>query len=210
MNIKYVKEELEKLILVDKLSYREIGRLYDVSDAYIKKVCKKFEISLLVRAKFPINFVPANKGQHTSSIYTSKTAICKNCGKIISPLTWNKQQFCNKDCAGEYKSKKAYENYLLNSGKHYKASYSPVHFKKFILAEQNNKCAKCGIEPIWMNIILIFILDHIDGNASNNGRKNMRLVCPNCDSQLDTYKSKNKNSSRKERYISLRKNVPIA
>lgn len=27
----------------------------------------------------------------------------------------------------------------------------------------------------------------------------MRLICPNCDSQLDTYKSKNKNSARKFR-----------
>lgn len=28
----------------------------------------------------------------------------------------------------------------------------------------------------------------------------MRLICPNCDSQLDTYKSKNKNSARNFRH----------
>lgn len=43
---------------------------------------------------------------------------------------------------------------------------------------------------------LVFILDHIDGHANNNTRTNLRLICPNCDSQLDTYKSKNKNSDR--------------
>ena len=42
----------------------------------------------------------------------------------------------------------------------------------------------------------MFVLDHIDGNADNNNRENLRLICPNCDSQLDTYKSKNKNSAR--------------
>jgi hypothetical protein len=42
----------------------------------------------------------------------------------------------------------------------------------------------------------VFILDHIDGKASNNRRDNLRCICPNCDSQLDTYKSKNKNSDR--------------
>lgn len=49
---------------------------------------------------------------------------------------------------------------------------------------------------MWNNLELVFILDHIDGNADNNERINLRLVCPNCDSQLDTYKSKNKGSAR--------------
>lgn len=44
-----------------------------------------------------------------------------------------------------------------------------------------------------------FVLDHVDGDASNNWKTNLRLICPNCDSQLDTYKSKNKNSARKFR-----------
>lgn len=52
---------------------------------------------------------------------------------------------------------------------------------------------------MWNNKELKFILDHIDGNASNSCRENLRLICPNCDSQLDTYKSKNKNSARNAR-----------
>ena len=48
----------------------------------------------------------------------------------------------------------------------------------------------------WNNKELHFILDHIDGDATNNTRNNLRLICPNCDSQLDTYKSKNKCGER--------------
>ena len=49
---KYKKKDLENMIFVDKLSYREIGRRYGVSDAYIKKICNKLEIKLVTRSKF--------------------------------------------------------------------------------------------------------------------------------------------------------------
>lgn len=71
--------------------------------------------------------------------------------------------------------------------------------RRYIQNEQNNKCAICGISNNWNNKDLHFILDHIDGNASNNKRENLRLICPNCDSQLPTFKSRNKNSARKFR-----------
>ena len=45
---------------------------------------------------------------------------------------------------------------------------------------------------------LVFVLDHIDGDAANNHFENLRMVCPNCDSQLPTFKSKNKKSSRRD------------
>jgi hypothetical protein len=80
-------------------------------------------------------------------------------------------------------------------------------FKKYILDEQNEKCNICGIDNFWNDKPLKFILDHIDGNAANNTRNNLRLICHNCDSQLDTYKSKNKNSARKNRYLLNYKNI---
>ena len=77
-----------------------------------------------------------------------------------------------------------------------RANYSPRGFKEDILKEQGNICAIYGIKPEWNNKQLVFIIDHIDGKASNNKRDNLRCICPNCDSQLDTYKSKNKNGDR--------------
>ena len=78
--------------------------------------------------------------------------------------------------------------------------------KQHILKEQNNRCAVCNTLDLWNKKKLVFVLDHIDGDASNNSRKNLRLVCPNCDSQLPTFKSRNKNSARKERYLKNYKN----
>lgn len=47
------------------------------------------------------------------------------------------------------------------------------------------------------------VLDHIDGNAENGVLTNLRLVCPNCDAQLPTFKNRNKGNgraSRRQRY----------
>ena len=71
--------------------------------------------------------------------------------------------------------------------------------RDYILQEQNCKCAICGIPNQWNEKLLNFVLDHIDGDASNSCRENLRLVCPNCDSQLETFKSRNKNSARNAR-----------
>jgi hypothetical protein len=54
------------------------------------------------------------------------------------------------------------------------------------------KCAICNIGPVWNNKPMPLILDHINGINNDNKLTNLRFVCSNCDSQLDTYKSKNR------------------
>ena len=56
-------------------------------------------------------------------------------------------------------------------------------------------CSICKIDPEWMGKPMVLILDHINGINNDNRISNLRFVCSNCDSQLDTYKSKNKNKS---------------
>ncbi len=56
------------------------------------------------------------------------------------------------------------------------------------------KCAICGINS-WNNKQLSLELDHIDGNRINHTLPNLRLLCPNCHAQTDTYRSKNRFSN---------------
>lgn len=56
----------------------------------------------------------------------------------------------------------------------------------------NNLCAKCGLKDNWCNEPIVLHLDHINGDHFDHRIENLRLLCPNCHSQTDTYCAKNK------------------
>lgn len=53
-------------------------------------------------------------------------------------------------------------------------------------------CVECLIGPIYNNKPLSLQLDHINGIHDDNRIHNLRILCPNCHSQTETYGSKNK------------------
>lgn len=57
------------------------------------------------------------------------------------------------------------------------------------------KCQRCGIDS-WCNESITLELDHINGVNNDNRIENLRFLCPNCHSQTETYKGKNKNSGK--------------
>ena len=191
-NWKTEKENLEKLIIVYKLSYEKIGAIYNCSGSNIKKVAIRLDIPIIQRRKI-------NSKEHFNKGKQSKCC-CINCGKVFTKYSNSKGMFCSNACQIEYQHKQLYNKILEGDISIMRSDYSPKQFKQDIIKEQNYVCAICGINQTWNNKNLVFILDHIDGNAANNKRDNLRCICPNCDSQLDTYKSKNKNSARTYRY----------
>lgn len=52
------------------------------------------------------------------------------------------------------------------------------------------ECYLCGIKD-WQGQKLSLQLDHIDGNRHNNQFANLRLLCPNCHSQTETFTGRN-------------------
>ena len=53
------------------------------------------------------------------------------------------------------------------------------------------KCSICGISE-WMGNKLSLQLDHINGINKDNRVENLRLLCPNCHSQTETFSGSNK------------------
>ena len=77
------------------------------------------------------------------------------------------------------------------SGMH--PQYPTGKLKKRLIKEglKYNICEECGIEN-WNGKEIVMHLDHKDGNRYNHKLDNLRMLCPNCHSQTDTYCGKNK------------------
>lgn len=52
------------------------------------------------------------------------------------------------------------------------------------------RCAECGLAPEWNGRPLTLQLDHINGVFNDNRFENLRLLCPNCHSQTETFAGK--------------------
>jgi 5-methylcytosine-specific restriction endonuclease McrA len=49
------------------------------------------------------------------------------------------------------------------------------------------KCVWCNATDTWNNKPLVLQLDHINGVNNDHRLENLRLLCPNCHSQTDTW-----------------------
>jgi Zn finger protein HypA/HybF involved in hydrogenase expression len=124
-----------------------------------------------------LNIVPAGGNYQTTNRRIQKLGIDTS---HFTGQAWNKGKVI-----GPKRDIKEYlrENSVVQSFK----------LKGRLLAEglKQHKCECCGITE-WNRKPAPLELDHINGNHHDNRLENLRILCPNCHAQTDTYRGKNK------------------
>lgn len=102
-------------------------------------------------------------------------------GRIPSDQLDNKRSWRDSD--------KRINEQLMRSLSEDNGSHKTNPFIKSLMIDYlgyEDKCCICSIED-WNEKPITLQLDHIDGNSYNNKIDNLRIICPNCHSQTETF-----------------------
>ncbi len=80
--------------------------------------------------------------------------------------------------------------------------HSRRNLKKRLIKEGllTHSCALCHQGPEWNGKPLVLALDHENGINNDNRLSNLRLLCPNCHSQTDTFAGRNSRRRKVENF----------
>lgn len=172
----------------------------------------KKEIIELLKNNIPYSVISKQLGcaKSTISYYAKQNGFQK---QIFNNLNWSEIQNDINNGLNQTNLRKKYKTTratLLKAVKENKISdprkkkrtldilLSTKHKSRGILKKElfkqnllKNECYECKLQPLWNNKPLIMHLDHINGINNDNRLENLRVLCPNCHSQTETYAGKN-------------------
>jgi hypothetical protein len=69
------------------------------------------------------------------------------------------------------------------------STYKRAWLKRRLFSEgiKQPACEMCGQGEIWLGRRMSMILDHINGVPDDHRLENLRMLCPNCNTTLDTH-----------------------
>lgn len=183
--------ELTDLLVNQKRSYEEVGRIFGCSGSNIKEVCIRYGIPVEQKRKINPN-EHFNKG-------TGKKRYCEYCGK---ELRRGQYKYCSNKCQGAEHHDLKVKKWLSGENNEDISINVRRFIKQHLIDTRGEKCEICGwCEKNQFTGNIPIEVHHIDGDYMNNNPENLQLLCPNCHSLTETYKNHNKNG-RKKRSVS--------
>lgn len=195
------KQELE-ILVGQNLSSHQIAREMSISQTTVKYWLKKFSLK-------------TNKKQFNQHVNWTENQL-KDAVRDSICLSQVLQKLEMGHSSGNYRTINKYIKRYNIDNSHFRATevMSPKFVRRFPLEEilienspyewTNNLkkrlieenvltelCSECGINT-WNNKRLVLQLDHINGHRNDNRIENLRLLCPNCHSQTETFSGRNK------------------
>lgn len=95
----------------------------------------------------------------------------------------------------KFRKKMPLENILIQD-----SDYSGTSRLKLRLVTEGylvDICSSCNLNPFWNGKKITLHLDHINGINTDNRIENLRILCPNCHSQTETFAGRNTQKARK-------------
>lgn len=161
------------------------------SDTSNPKFCSSSCAARFNNRKFPKRSRSKNKLQD-----------CLNCNKTLSG---SQNKFCSIECSGEHLYKTKSIPKILKGN-----CTNVIALKRYLRETRGDMCEICKCPPIHNGLPLVLQLDHKDGNSDNNKITNLRLVCPNCHTQTETFATRQKKPHKRNRYLRKYKSGQVA
>lgn len=202
MNVEQLKSLVEQGYSTRKIA-KKIGKSQTTVRYWLKKINKKTKTTQtrLVIPDYEIKEAINNSDSVAETLRTLKKAIVganyKWLYREAKRMNVSLSHFKGKAHGRSKQKQEASLNdiFVKNSTHRITSSRKRKLFNEGLLVD---KCQICNLKPLWNGKPLTLRLDHINGNTYDHRVENLRLVCPNCDSQLPTYCGRNiKNKHRR-------------
>ena len=112
--------------------------------------------------------------------------IMGNCLFCSKKLNRSDKKFCTKQCYLD--NVKLSTSIRFDNGS---VPSSPIQ-RRILIERFGEVCSLCPQSGTHNGLPLILQVDHVDGNSDNHMPENLRLVCPNCHTQLPTSTDRSK------------------
>ena len=152
------------------------------------------KLSKTLRTRWAASRGNTDAKEYVEGIDSRKNRDCPICG---NPIVSEYSEYCSVKCYQQALWQLRVEEIeFFEEYPHESSGETDRRVARRYLEERcGHRCSICGAE-MWNEQPIPLVVDHVDGNAMNHSVHNLRLVCPNCDAQLPTFKNRNRQANR--------------